>query len=1197
MFLSEKSLDSGLKNKKIPVEEFERFCKNFDIYIQTIQQYQNPKEDVKTHLIDFLRDTWYNKNEYEVRPNVDKNDTRIDLGIFKKSDSKKPVVFFETKRPDASDMFRTDRPNCKALQECVYYFMQESMLKHNDRILHIIITNYTGLYIFKAKDFHDFFINGTSEAVKTCKNFIEHPENFTSSNTGDFYEKYAAPAIDEWIQTKQFAVTHVDFTEYQSGKNRQSRKKLETLYKILSPEYLLNKPIANDNNSLNENFYNELLHIIGLEEVKDGQKKRIQRKKHGRNSASLLESAMSELSNNIFDEERCFEAALRLSITWVNRLLFLKLVEGQLVSYHQGNSQYKFLSSERIPNFHELNDLFFKILGRRPSQREDKGKFQFVPYLNSSLFEESKDEDNFHLQIRGIKNAPLEVFPKTVLKDGRGKRLTGTKDNLEYIFEFLDAYNFSSAASKDETEKQGKEIINAAVLGLIFEKINGYKDGSYFTPSFITEYMAKETIERAVVQKFNEKKGWKCSSIEELKNTITDDCLQKGKESANKYKAELNAVINSIHICDPAVGSGHFLVSVLNRLLYIKSYLCILQDADGKTIERGDFRLILENDEIFCQYGDGSPFGYTAKNASMEGNDSPQRIQKAIFHEKRTLIENCLFGEDINPASVYICRLRLWIELLKNAYYTKESDFEELETLPNIDINIKCGNSLVSKFKVEVGKSILQKDNPAIKELIKQYKENVKKYKNEHDKQTKQTVDKIIKDIKEKLRSEAQLNLPLNKDFQEANAKILSEDVYNNSMEWMIEFPELLDAEGIFQGFDVVIGNPPYGVSIKGSYRDVLTESLGKVPDFEIYYYFIECAQKLLSDDSVLSYIIPNTWLFNTYADSYRLSVLEKWNVIELLDCSHFKIFKSATVFNSIILFQKIRYSNGGVVYRPTLNANSFSDLISEQRLIIEKDELKKMNQNWGLAFKLDSRIIKIIDKISYQHDCINSSYDVIQGYIPYRLSDLEEKYGKSEGKRIKETRAWHSPKKSEKFWVQEIHGEDINKYGYNLSGDYVYYGKHVATYVDMRYFTGKRIIVREITNPKVIACIVSEQFIHDPQILPIITRKDSLYDLNIIWAILNSTLATFYHFNHSPKATKGGFPKIIVGDLKNFPLPKISVPQQKTIIALVDQILAAKKANPDADTSELEKEIDRLVYQLYELTDDEIAIIEGKSK
>jgi type II restriction/modification system DNA methylase subunit YeeA len=184
--------------------------------------------------------------------------------------------------------------------------------------------------------------------------------------------------------------------------------------------------------------------------------------------------------------------------------------------------------------------------------------------------------------------------------------------------------------------------------------------------------MCKETIQKAVVQKFNEIKHWNCKDLADIYNKIED-------------RLEANSIINSLHICDPAVGSGHFLVSALNEILSVKSYLGILLDKQNKRLK--DYTIVLENDEVIITDEDGSIFSYNPNNVES------RRIQETLFNEKKRIIENCLFGVDINPNSVKICRLRLWIELLKSAFYTEESNFTQLETLPNIDINIKSGNS------------------------------------------------------------------------------------------------------------------------------------------------------------------------------------------------------------------------------------------------------------------------------------------------------------------------------------------------------------------------------------------------------------------------------------------------------------------------------------------------------------------------
>jgi len=173
--------------------------------------------------------------------------------------------------------------------------------------------------------------------------------------------------------------------------------------------------------------------------------------------------------------------------------------------------------------------------------------------------------------------------------------------------------------------------------------------------------------------------------------------------------------------------------------------------------------------------------------------------------------------------------------------------------------------------------------------------------------------------------------------------------------------------------------------------------------------------------------------------------------------------------------------------------------------------------------------------------------------------------------------------------------GEDVNKYALKWKEkEYIDYCKGLANPRQPKFFTGERLLVREITNPSVFCALPCNEYYHDPAIIVILEGAE--ISSKILCGILNSKLMSFYHFNSSPKATKGAFPKILVEDIKNFPLPKVSKTQQKPFITLVDQILSAKATNPKADTSELEKQIDEMVYKLYELTDDEIAIIEGGS-
>ena len=706
----------------------------------------NEKETEEFHknlVIDFLKKTYYDPN-YSVNTKG-----RNDLVIHNGKDAKTNVgVIVEAKSPiNKTEMITVANLNGKALQELVLYYMRERITHKNTELKHLVVTNIYEWFVFDAQLFNKLF----AENKSFVKQFVDFEEGRLSGKTTDyFYKEIAKPFIEALHQNIEFA--YFDIRKYDKplrNIDKDDDKLLVALFKLLSPEHLLKLSFANDSNSLDKNFYSELLHIIGLTEVKDGGKKLIQRHKQGdRNSGSLLENAIVQLNSldkisrlqnakqyGDTNEERLFTVALELTITWVNRILFLKLLEAQLITYHKGDRSYSFLNADLIADYDSLNSLFFQVLAKKPDQRIDRVKtiFAKVPYLNSSLFEPTDLEHETLFVSQLEDHIPSKLLTSTVIKNAVGKKETGDKDSLNYFFAFLDAYDFASEGSED-IQEDNKTLINASVLGLIFEKINGYKDGSFFTPSFITMYMCKETIRRAVVQKFNETKNWNCIAFEELYDKIED-------------RKEANAIINNLKICDPAVGSGHFLVSALNEIIAIKNDLRVLQDHSGNRLKEYHFEVV--NDELIVTDEDGIPYSYNPKNKES------QRIQETLFHEKQTIIENCLFGVDINPNSVKICRLRLWIELLKNAYYKPNTN--ELETLPNIDINIKCGNSLISRFGLDTD---LKKALKQSKWNIESYKLAVSTYRNAESKEQKREMERLIADIKGNFRSEIGTNDP-----------------------------------------------------------------------------------------------------------------------------------------------------------------------------------------------------------------------------------------------------------------------------------------------------------------------------------------------------------------------------------------------------------------------------------------------------
>lgn len=1164
----------------------------------------------KNLIIEFLKKTYYG-DRYFI--NTKENS---DLVIHnQKGVESKVGVIFETKKPtktNKAEMPKVDNLNAKAFQQLVLYFLRERVTYKNLDIRYLIVTNVYEWFIFDATIFEQLFFNDKA-LVSEFTDFVE--KRLSGKKTDFFYKQIAEPAIKAVIDQIKF--THFDIRDYEKFlRNTDGQDDLELidLYKLLSPEHLLKLPFTNDSNSLNKPFYNELLYIIGLAETKDGGKKLIGRVKDcDRNMGSLIENAINELDSSdkisqlkkpekfgVADDERLFNVALRLAITWINRVLFLKLLEAQLLKYHGDDQNFAFLNLAKIKNYGDLNRLFFSVLAREHCDRVAGVKeiFANVPYLNSSLFEPT-DIEQQTISISNLASENLPIFGATVLADSNGKRRSGELNALEYLFEFLGAYRFN----KDELEsgeEDSEKLINSAVLGLIFEKINGYKDGSFYTPSFITMYMCRETIRRAVVQKFNEVKGWNCQGLDDLYERIED-------------KKEANAIINSLKICDPAVGSGHFLVSALNEMIAIKSELRVLLDRTGKSLK--DYRVEVRNDKLLVYDDEGKLFAYHPNNAEK------QRVQESLFHEKQTIIESCLFGVDINPNSVTICRLRLWIELLKNAYYRVDGN---LETLPNIDINIKCGNSLISRFGLDVDvKQVLKKQ----KFSIEQYRNAVQTYRSAESKAQKREMETLITKIKagfsstlsggdpkkvklrqlqaelysvenqtllfEETKAEVKVREKkvnkLNNEIDKLTAEI--EDIesgrlYENALEWRFEFPEVLNDSGDFVGFDIVIGNPPYiggrewGLA-KPEFNYYLNTYKGAEYQFDAYILFWELATNLSKD--LICYITPNTWLNNQKNLLIRGILLES-KILKIVDYSKIKVFEDATVLPVITLIQKeLATENQTEILIPSLEDNPSlvtKCLINQSDWV--QDDLKIINID---ANKND---IVLRNKIEDDSQLLEDMAIVKFGIKIYETGKGNPKQKKEDA----QNKIFESDFKVDDTYRPYLEGKDVNTFVISWQNRWLKYGSNLAAPRDITLFEGERILVRRIVGEKLIACYTNDDFVTS-QLLQIIKPHDQSLAKYIL-GIINSKLIAFY-FRKKYNRQDITFPEIRVYELSSLP---IKIAKDKSVLVkLVDEVLTAKKGDPNADTSESEKAIDSLVYKLYQLTYDEIKIIDPEFK
>lgn len=1269
-----KALNKAFLKIKPNRTDIERFKTNLVALIDRINDAES-EEHHKNLVSDFLKKTYYDPNHFI------NTKGRNDLVIHNAGTAKSTVgVIVEAKKPsNKAEMITTQKLNAKAFQELVLYYLRERITGKNLEVKHLIATNINEWFIFDAVTFDRLFAQN--------KTLVQQFNDFEGGRLADtktdfFYKQIAESFIDGLAA--EIGCTYFNLQDYQSPLRNADKKDdniLIALFKLLSPEHLLKLPFTNDSNSLDKRFYTELLHIIGLTETKDGSKKLIGRNKDGeRHTGTLLEDAIIQLDSldklsrlekpgqyGSTQQERLFNVALELSITWVNRILFLKLLEAQLITYHKGDTSYSFLNTDKIKSFDDLNSLFFQVLARKNEDRNEdvRSLFGKIPYLNSSLFEPAELEQ-LTLFISNLSDdKTIPISPQTILKDQFGKKRSGQIRTIEYLFEFLDAYDFSSEGS-EEIQEDNKTLINASVLGLIFEKINGYKDGSFFTPGFITMYMCRETIRRAVVQKFNETKHWDCTSIDELYEKIDD-------------RSEANKIVNSIKICDPAVGSGHFLVSALNEILAIKNDLRILQDREGRRLK--EYQLEVVNDELIVTDEDGELFEYKPNNKES------QRIQETLFHEKQAIIENCLFGVDINPNSVKICRLRLWIELLKNAYYKNDS---ELETLPNIDINIKCGNSLVSRFTIDADlKQALKRSRWS----IDSYRIAVDTYRNAESKEQKREMERLIASIKSDFRSEISENDPKVKKlrklsgelFQMTNqgqlfemspdekenwnkkvqqliqeTKTLEDEIeqikgnkiFENAFEWRFEFPEVLNDDGDFVGFDVVIGNPPYmrvqEIQATQPTQKIYYESQyqNAKASYDLANIFFELAVNISSLQSNNAYIFPHKFFNAASSEVFREYLRHGQYIDEIAHFGANMVFEDADTYTCVAQYSK-RPSDGFYFQRFPFKSDFKTFMLTKSKYnfityeMIEEASLLYGSNQWilfddELGFSVFKKIYSSYKLFSdafegifvglqtsrdelYVVECQNEERFTVEVPISGRTYQLERDLFKPFllGKDVQRychlstNRYVFFPYKivngtAELVTLDEIRTQYPRTYEYIIDHESIFKarengkaGKMVHWYAyiypkNLNKFEQPKLTSMEICANHPNVTLNQNNLYHTTKAYSWVKKDSTSESYEYLLAIANSKLLWWF-LKITGDTLQGDARTFKTNYLNPFPLPAfITAETNRDVADKVKNVLTAKIQNPEADTSILENQIDQLVYQLYDLTEDEIRIIES---
>ncbi len=1233
-------------NPQTPKKEtIENFEKEINRLLENAPR-QDDEEFQKNEINKFL------KNAYGYDCNTRK---KVDSAIYVDGEVR---VLIEVKALNNRNEFPKDRENplSKAFCQMVLYFLEEIEKENNNSLKHAIICNAHEFFLFDCKDLLNLFQND-KEIKKLHKNCTS--KEGTDPKTKRFYSD-----LEEYLKKDfkgELRYTHFNLSD--------DFKELPLIYQVLSQEVLLKQRKTLDANTLNKDFYEELLYILGLEEKNEKGKILI---KPSRTQNSLSD-ALKYSYKNLDDEE-----VMVLLIAWNNRILFLRLLESLLISFK--HFENPFLTTDNFKDFNALNTLFFEVLAKKNSERlseikEDKisGK---IPYLNSSLFDKTPLESKGH-EIKWLDNKSLEIYPKSVLKKDKDYQKEKELPLLEYLFAFLRLYDFTTTPKdiKDNTNTSESRLINPSVLGLVFEKLNGYKEGSFYTPSFITSYMCKESITPIVLDKFNQKYNIECEKLKELKNYLKNDSYKEDK------RKEYLQFLLTLRVCDPAVGSGHFLVSALNEMVWIAYELGLIASLYACDLK-------LENDEIIIHYTPtGEIFNYKKPHSE---NDPHHHIQKELFELKKSIIENCLFGVDINPNSCEITKLRLWIELLKYSYYIfeKGKNTNALETLPNIDINIKCANSLISRFSLHDD----LKKIPNIKQKIQEYKDLVAQYKdpnplfplNKADlinkiQDLKNTFSLTLKDPKTKTELEKAIEKHIKKynffalddkslldglnyfipnlfgtlklipkEEEEAFASYgriralrkklddaLSGREYQNAFEWRFEFPEVLDDEGDFLGFDCIIGNPPY--IRQEQIKDIKPLLQKQYQDFynstaDIYTYFFALSFHLLKDKGFNAFITSNKYARAKYGAQLREWLLKKTTIVSYMELNALKVFESTAVDTSIMSFIKQTPPKESVFeyYEPT--PDDKNDLKSARSLPMKQNTLS--TESFIFA---DSTLLDLRDKMEsvgtpLKDWDIQINYGIKTGANEAFIITTEKREEILNACKTQEER-----KRTERLIKPILRGKDIKRYSYEWAGEWLINTHNgytsalkskippidiekypaIKTHLDAHWDTIATRSDQGDTPYHLRNCAYLEDFEKEKIVYPetsqgayfiyensqIFLEKTAFmivsdaYNLKLLTALLNSKLITFYFKNFCGGCIlgKSGY-QYNKHALEKIPIPKITPQNQELARKITDgakAILQAKEKDPKANTQRLEKEIDALVYQLYHLTDEEIKIIE----
>jgi Type II restriction enzyme, methylase subunits len=873
------------------------------------------------------------------------------------------------------------------------------------------------------------------------------------------------------------------------------------------------------------------------------------------------------------------------------------------------------------------------------SKKEVLKLFEDIPFINGGLFD-CLDKDKVYIDGFSRNEKKQAKISDELFFNEKGKTVDlskyGLSKNAEVrgLINILKSYNFTT----DEATPIDQEIaLDPELLGKVFENLLASYNpetnttarkatGSYYTPREIVDYMVEESLREYLKTK-----------VPEAEN-ILDDLFSYSDnelEISDDLRKKLIEAIGQIKIIDPACGSGAFPMGILHKLVFLLQKLDPSNEIWKKIqLERAS----KEADAVFRSEKDKQE---REKLLEEINENFDEGINYPDYARKLYLIENCIYGVDIQPIAIQISKLRFFISLILDQKVDKNNpeNFGIL-TLPNLETKFISANALIGLEK-PIQKSLRSQEIEKLEQELKFLRHRYFRIKSRAEKIQLQNKDK---ELREKLKN-ALINDGWNDKVAE---KIANFDIFdqNASADWFD--PEWMF--GVVDGFDIVIGNPPYVRQEKiKPIKPILQKQDYEVftSTADLYVYFYEKGYHLLKEHGILAYITSNKWMRAKYGEKLRKFLKEKTAILEIIDFSGYKVFEQ-TVDTNILIFRKEKPSKEHV-FRFLEVKGDIEDI---EEYLRKGKSWQTMYQNklsdnaWTLG---DDSVLSLKEKIEKVGKPLKAwdvkiYFGIKTGYNDAFIIDTETRNRILENCKDEEER-----KRTEEIIKPVLRGRDIEKYRYKWAGLWIivipagWTNKHRGRKNPEEFFKesfsslynhfmsfsnvkgkGKGLFNRDDQGDywwELRPCdyysefekekIVWQEMSHEPsfayddkkfytnQTAYIMTGKN----LKFILGLLNSKISKWYMQSLAYSLSEGA-QRWIKQYVEQLPLPPITKENQHIadqIVQKVDQILTLTQSK-DYDTNQekqqhvkrLEHEIDQLVYQLYNLTEEEIKIIEN---